>query len=224
MFCHLECPQVHEHLLADPPKMMEAEIVVKQATMDQVDSLSTIVARSFHPVNPYIARCMPDTPMVRQWWRRLFSKSIQDDYCYVFTAVDKSNGEVVGVLNLRFQGPDQKGAGMWTEFDITPDHDAESYRAIIDAMAEAREKHMSGNAHLLLELFGVDHAYKGRKIGHRLLRAACDLATDGGYEIFVQANSSALAFYQRQDFQLRETKIMPGEEAYEEHMLVHPAH
>ncbi|KAH9810778.1 acyl-CoA N-acyltransferase [Teratosphaeria destructans] len=55
-----------------------------------------------------------------------------------------------------------------------------------------------------------------------LLRRACELADDAGYEMFVQANGAAVAVYGRVGgFEERERVVLEG--GYEEAMLVRPA-
>ena len=76
--------------------------------------------------------------------------------------------------------------------------------------------------HYLLELFGVDHAYKWTGVGRRMLEMACDFADQEGRAVFVEANASAEGFYRRvEGFEERGRVMMPGSvRGYEEVLLV----
>ncbi|KAK5129655.1 hypothetical protein LTR08_002980 [Meristemomyces frigidus] len=193
---------------------------VVEADQSNLESLSTIHARSFHPVNPFMERVIPDTAVMRQWWAQLFTVEIQDTACKVLTALDPDTGTVIGILTLRLLGPQDRGSGIWTMCDVTDDHDREAYRLMIGGMTEHRERIMLGKPHFLVELLGVDHAYKGRNIGHKLLARACEIADEAGYETFVQANASARDFYCRLGFEEKGMNIVKGKPDYLEYMLV----
>lgn len=82
---------------------------------------------------------------------------------------------------------------------------------------------MMGQAHFVIELFGVDHSVKGYGLGKMLLTKACEIADEAGLPIFVMANASAQGIYPKVGFELRDVKVLPGELKYEEFMLVRPA-
>lgn len=195
---------------------------VVEASEPDVPSLSTIVPRSFHPVNPYIKKCFPDTPSLRAWWSRIFFDETKDPNCHVLTCIDPDTGTAIGILTLRLIGPDEKGSGFWSMYDVTPDHDENAYRPMIDGMSEHRERLMLGKAHLLIELFGVDDGYKGQRVGQKLLARACEIGDEAGQDIFVQANASARGFYCKQGYEVKAQVSMPGEMEYVEYMLVRP--
>lgn len=199
-----------------------ADFEVVEANTSNVNSLSTIVARSFHPVNSYIKKVFPDTAPMRKWWSDIFESLTQNPSSKVLTALDPGNGNAIGVLVLSFLGPDDKGSGLWTGSALTDDHDSAGYWPMIQGMTEHRERVMSGKSHFLVELFGVDDAYKGRQIGKKLLSRACAIADEAGYATFVQANASAKAFYCKVGFEEAGRSVMPGEEEYVEYMLVRP--
>lgn len=170
-----------------------------------IASLTTILARSFHPTNAYIRATLPDTPAVREWWRSIFENCLSDLRWHVLVATTTTlsggtDGEAIGVLVLRLMQPHERGSGSWSLFPRTADHHAEKYESMIDAMSKHRESimrvgHESGaRAHYLVELFGVDHNWKGKGVGAALLRRACKVADARGGE--VQANGSARAFYE----------------------------
>ena len=94
-----------------------------EAQESNVESLSTIFARSFHPVNPFMRRVLPDTAQMRQWWSQIFTVEVQDPACKVLTVLDPDTGIAIGVLLLRLLGAYDRGSGVWTMYDVTDDHD-----------------------------------------------------------------------------------------------------
>lgn len=190
------------------------------ARKSDIKSLTTIVPRAFHPINPYVKKALPDTPLLRAYWAHIFKEEIDDISCHPLIAADPTTDEVIGVLTLRLCGPDYHGSGFWTDYAWTSDHDAEMWRPAIDGMVEYIEKLMRGRSFYLLELFGADYAYKGKGVGSKLLQKACDIADAAGLEIFVQANGSAKGFYQKFGFRLEAEKIMPGDIEYAEYMMI----
>ena len=199
-----------------------AALKVVEAHQSNVESLSTIFARSFHPVNAFMRRVIPDTVLMRQWWMQLFTAELQDPACKVLTVLEPETGVAIGILLLRLHGPQETGSGIWTMCDVTEDHDRESYNHMIDGMTEHRERTMLGKPHFLLELFGVDHAYKGKGIGHKLLAHACAIADTADHETFVQANASAKEFYISHGFEEKGENVIKGKPDYVESMLVRP--
>jgi GNAT superfamily N-acetyltransferase len=201
--------------------------IVHSATSSNLPSLATIVPRSFHPTNPYILKLLPNTPAVRQWWTKIFTAKIQSPTTsHLLTAVSPSNAsETLGVLSMQLLGSDERGAGLWSTFPPTPDHDEAAYADVASGLAKAREGLMAGQAHFVIELFGVDHEIKGFGLGKMLLLRACEIADEAGLAIFVMANASAKGIYQHPEigFELRDVKVLPGELQYEEYMLVRPA-
>lgn len=201
---------------------------VGESTLSDLDSLSTVVARSFHPVNDYIQKTLPDTPLVRDWWKRTFNTGLsqQPETCHVLKLTSSSSTTeetVLGILLLRLMRPETTGAITITTHPITPDHDREQFDSMIGAMITADQRLLGKETHFMVELFGVDHAYKGRKLGQMLLHRACEIADQAGLPSFVQANASAKGFYERLGFEVRDVVVMPGESGYMEFMLVRPA-
>ncbi|KAK1071799.1 hypothetical protein LTR12_008566 [Friedmanniomyces endolithicus] len=195
-------------------------IGVLEASESNVPSLSTIVARSFHPVNPYIRKVLPDTPHLRKWWSNIFTNQIEDSNTHLLTALDPKTNTAIAVLSMRRMAADDKGAGSWNNHDLTPDHDVVGYKAMIDSMGEHRERLMLGRPHFLIQLFGVDHAYAGKGIGRSLLARACEIGDSAGLDMFVQANASAKGLYEKMGFEVGGEEVMPGEMKYVEYMLV----
>ena len=77
-----------------------------------------------------------------------------------------------------------------------------------------------GKPNFLIELFGAEHGWKGKGVGTKLLKRACEIADEKGHDVFVQANGSARGFYERQGFRCEAEVVMPGEAKYMEYMLV----
>lgn len=198
---------------------------VQRATTSNLPSLETIVPRAFHPTNRYITKLFPDTARVRSWWNHIFSSKVASPkISHLLTVTSPSDpATIFGVLSMQLFGPAERGAGFYSTFAPTPDHDAEGYEAVAANLAAARESYMSGKAHLVIELFGVDHGAKGLGLGKLLLDKACEIADGESLPIFVMANASAQGIYPKVGFELRDVKVMPGDLKYEEYMLVRPA-
>ncbi|KAF2774284.1 hypothetical protein EJ03DRAFT_3964 [Teratosphaeria nubilosa] len=215
--------------MATTTTMNASPFRVEDASISDLDSLSTILARSFHPVNPYIKETIPDTPATRTWWKAVFKNSIEYPKSHVLIAVDTTSAstprKALGILMFRLMAFDEPGRGLWASVPPTSDHHGEKYNNILGAL-DARERIMrtaqtGARPHSVIELFGVDHEYKGQGLGGMLLRRACEVADDAGYETFVQANASAVAMYCHVGgFEVRERVVLEG--GYEEGMLVRP--
>jgi ribosomal protein S18 acetylase RimI-like enzyme len=226
---------------------------IHPAAPSNLPSLTTIVPRAFHPTNSYIRALVPDTPKIRQWWLGIFtSKLATPETSHLLVAVaatDEEAGsseETLGVLSMQLVPASEPGAGFWSSVPPTSDHDMAAYGDVGSSISDARLKLMTScersehieqskqdqqyqqtqqTQHFVIELFGVDHASKGLGLGKKLLLQACSIADEAGMEIFVMANASAKGVYQHPEvgFEIRDVKVMPGEERYEEFMLVRPA-
>ena len=210
---------------------------IRPATPSDLPSLSTIVPRSFHPTNPYIQKLFPDTPLLQQWWTEIWTTKFQTPATSHVLTVEPSNpnpnpnnnendttttnkSKSLGILSMQLFAPSQSGAGLYTTFPPTPDHDAQAYHDVASNLAKARETLMAGTAHFVIELFGVDHEAKGLGLGKGLLLRACEIADEAGLPMFVMANASAKGLYVKCGFEVRDVKVLPGD--YEESMLVRP--
>lgn len=230
-----------------PPPPPQPTYTVRRATLADLPTLSTIVPRSFHPTNAYIRTLFPDTPLLQKWWTEIFTSKIlqpEPKISHLLTITQsntpttiKSNYETepepknqtsnetstpptLGILSLQFFPPSTPGAGLYTTFPPTCDHDSASYDAVATSLASAREELMSDRAHFCVELFGVDHALQGRGLGKLLLRRACEIADEVGVEVFVMANESASGVYVGVGFEERRRVVLEG--GYGEVMLVRP--
>jgi ribosomal protein S18 acetylase RimI-like enzyme len=208
---------------------------VTSATPSAVPSLTTIVPRSFHKTNAFDRSAVPDTPLVREWYARIFADEIQDPACHVLTVIDddddgnpKESSEkqprALGILLLRLMEPsDKQSSGIWTKYPITPDHDREKYEAMVEPMGGMRAAIMGDRQHFLLELFGVDDEVKSMGLGKELLQRACEISDQKGADIFVKGNMFAVEFYRKFGFEVVKEIVLPGEDEYGEAMLVRSA-
>ena len=212
---------------------------VRQATAADVLSLATIVPRSFHPTNPYIQSLFPNTPLVQQWWTEIWTTKLQTPATSHVLTVEPNNpnpntnkkrkdtqddtpaNKSLGILSMQLFSPSDLGAGLYTTFFPTPDHEAQAYHDVAFSMANAREALMTSTPHFVIELFGVDHDFKGHGLGRMLLLRACEIADEAGLPVFVMANASAKGIYLKFGFEVRDVKVLAG--GYEESMLVRPA-
>jgi GNAT superfamily N-acetyltransferase len=217
----------------------------RPATPSDLPSVSTIVPRSFHPTNPYIQNLFPDTPLVQQWWTEIWETKLQTpETSHILTAEEtttttthnpnpnpnnkkhsnhptNNNPKSLGILSMQLLKPSEPGAGLYTTFSPTSDHDAQAYHDVASNLAIARERLMTGTAHFVIELFGVDHEAKGLGLGRGLLLKACEIADEAGLPVFVMANASAKGIYLKFGFEVRGVEVLAGD--YEENMLVRPA-
>nr|POF04457.1 hypothetical protein CFP56_55938 [Quercus suber] len=202
-------------------------LAVVEATLADIDSLSTIVPRAFHNKNSYIRQCFPDTPTMRRWWSREFVAALHNSDTHLLTVRDDKSSRMhgsptVGVLVCRLMGAQETGAGFFdfVPVDASDDHDRDMYENMKQVQVTHRERLMLGSRHFCIELFGVDEAYQGTGVGRRLLERACELADEAGLKSFVLANSYAHSFYERQGFEVDEVVVLPGEQGYKEYLLV----
>jgi ribosomal protein S18 acetylase RimI-like enzyme len=204
---------------------------VSEATPSAIPSLTTIVPRAFHKTNAFHRAAIPDTPLVREWYARIFADEMQDPACHVLTVIDNDNDNqknsskqhplALGILLLRLMDPqDKTSSGIWTKHAITPDHDREKYEAMVVPMGATRREIMGSREHFLLELFGVDDEAKGMGLGRKLLQRACEGSDQKGVDIFVEGNMFAVEFYRKFGFEVVKEIVLPGEEEYGEAMLV----
>ncbi|KAF7196934.1 hypothetical protein HII31_01852 [Pseudocercospora fuligena] len=198
---------------------------IVEATPDHVPSCSTIMPRAFHSNNEYVRKCFPDTPLVGSWWSKIFLDEIASEDCHVLIAVaeyDSPSTKVFGILCMRLLEADDVSAGFYSLYPFTPDHNFEMFKPAMDAMIEGRTKVFSGTGkkHWLIELFGVDHGYKGLGLGRKLLEKCFEIADERSEDVFVEANASAAGMYMKMGFESQGSVMMPGDLKYEEFMLV----
>jgi ribosomal protein S18 acetylase RimI-like enzyme len=113
-----------------------------------------------------------------------------------------------------------------TEQDQQSQHDQQAQQSERNEQNQHQQHHQHHqhhqSHHFVISLFGVSHQFKGLGLGKKLLLQACSIADAAGLEIFVMANASAKGVYMHPEvgFEVRDRKVMDGDEGYEEFMLV----
>jgi hypothetical protein len=122
-------------------------LVVTEAEERDLESLSSIHKRSFHPGNAYQQQSFPATPEIYAWWRVVFSSAIDSPSDRVLIVRDETVGVVLAVLRAHRCEADERGAGMWSVENLTEHHNVAMCKAFIDPMIAAREQLMLGRPH-----------------------------------------------------------------------------
>jgi GNAT superfamily N-acetyltransferase len=161
---------------------------------------------------------------MREWWASVFTSEVRDLECQLLVACshhnDQNTHQVAGALSIRRMTALQRGAGLWSMFPFTEDHDLENLLPLSSAMTQHRERMMFGRTHYLLEVFGVCQKAKGLGLGRILIEAACKIADAEGLDMFVQSNAVTEPFYCKFGF-VRDCKVcVKGKTDYIEYMLV----
>jgi ribosomal protein S18 acetylase RimI-like enzyme len=216
-----------------------APFSIREATLEDLESLETIFPRSFHPVNPYLKATLPATSKVTKWWRQMFSHCIRQEDYRVLLATAKSakagrtakdDEDVAGILLLHHIIPGTTSESCWTLYAATVDHDTAKYTDMVRANGQLKRQtgyddETRREPYFEVELFGADHDWKGMGIGTALLGRACGIADEAGLETFVEANWTAVAFYERLGFKEKGRMRLPTgerEDEYWECLLVRP--
>ncbi|KAI0434745.1 acyl-CoA N-acyltransferase [Xylaria sp. FL1042] len=172
-------------------------ITYREASLQDLDSLETIIPRSFFPVNEHIKTMFPDTPAIRAWWRGIFEEYIRNPAFYLPVAVDTVTNVIVGAAPFRGVQQGQPFGGFMAQHPATPDHPAERWQRAIQTFIENEERTVGDRDRFLIEILGVDHAYQGRGIGKQLVARLCEIADLKGHPIFLET-SQAREFYLKQ--------------------------
>lgn len=173
------------------------EIVYLDARSQDVESLKTIVPRSFFAVNEKIRKLLPDTPAMRAWWGRVFEDYMANPNSHVPIAIDTSTNTVVGAIMLHGVRQGQPFGGFMADHPPTEDHDMEGWPTAIKGFAEREKSTVGDRDRFLVEVMGVDSAYQGKGIGKQLVANACGFADAKGWPIFLET-SAARGFYLKQ--------------------------
>ena len=202
-----------------------AHPVVRPAAEADLSSLSTVVARAFHPSNEYFRQTLSDTPLMQQWWYDLLRDAIRDPIYHVLAVADDSSASpashATGLLLLRRIESDGSGESAFDRHPPTADHDQARYAAMLSgSKGGPRERFLMGQRHFSLDLFGVDAGYQGTGLSKELLLKACEISNAEHADIFVQANTFARAFYEKRGFECVEEVTLPGPEKYGEVFMV----
>ncbi|KAK0112628.1 hypothetical protein ONS95_014369 [Cadophora gregata] len=194
------------------------EYKISPVTPSDLPSIGTLHARAFHPKSTWHLKVFP--PSLSPWWSTKYSLDIASPNMHILKISPSpppadSPHTVTGLLFLRkYSGLDNNtNTNTWLSFPPPPEIvDPQTYKALIDAMVEYREKYMYGREHFCIEHFGVDAEFQEKGLGSALLGRACGIAdADGeGLDVFVQANEFAEGFYRRFGFESVGRRGMPG--------------
>ena len=214
-------------------------MTVRQATKDDLEDLSTLFARSFHPVSPYMRRTFPDTQTMRHWWKQVHKYAILDPEVTLMVVL--RNNAIIAMARWRYYprlpheplavnaidadadltNPEgDLSAGTWTLLKSSPDTNTEMYKAMMVFMQEVHIKYMSGKPHYLIELLATAHEAQGTGAGRLLLEELAKRADKQSVETIVETNNLVVEFYEKLGYEIRERKMMPGDLDYEEFALI----
>ena len=220
--------------------MASPDLIIRPATLDDVDELVDVYFRAFHPVSPFMVRAFPDTTQMRSWWAQLHRYAVLDPEVTLMIVTSKSrNGAIVAMARRRYfptlphhpialEGPDADfarpdgdlSAGTWTLCKMCPDINVEMFEAMMAFMAQAHTQLMTGKRHFLIELVGVAHEAQGQGAGRLLLEDINRRADDLGVEVFVETNNLVVDFYEKMEYKILDRLMMPGGLQYEEFNLL----
>ncbi|KAI0966618.1 acyl-CoA N-acyltransferase [Xylaria arbuscula] len=195
------------------------EITFREAVPQDLDSLETIIPRSFFPANKLMEKLFPDTPAMRAWWRGVFEEYIRNPEFHLPVAIDTTTRAIIGAVTLRGVRQGQPLGGFMAQHPATQDHPEELWQKAIKNFGENEELIVGDRDRFLIEVMGVDQAYQGKGIGKQLIAIVCDIADSKGYPIFLET-SQAREFYVKQG---KGFEVVPqdGKEAV---LLRQPAH
>lgn len=206
--------------------MENADLVLGPAASSDCLGLTTIFAKSFHPVSSFMRQAIPDTPMTRAWWDRVNSVALDDPDIRLMKVVDRSRGNQIAAI-ARYRIATRKpiagkgeDSGTWSKIPLTEDHDRELCTAFIEFMGNARKDHMGDRLHILIELLATVHDFKGRGAGRLLVGRICEDADRETVECFVETNRDIVPFYEKFGFVVKERRDMPGGYGYSEFIMV----
>ena len=147
--------------------MASTDLDIRPATIHDLEELSTVHARSFHPVSPYMRRVFPDTQRMRDWWKDVHNYAINDPELTLMVVTSKTrNGAIVAMGRWRYypklphqaiavdgQAADlarsdgDLSAGSWTLLKTCTDTDIELYDAMAVFLAETHTNLMRSRPH-----------------------------------------------------------------------------
>lgn len=220
------------------------DLSLRVATYADLGELSTLFARSFHPVSPYMRRLFPDTTLMRSWWKQVFAHAIADPEVTLMVVTSTSREDAIVALGrwrffpeyphdpVKVDGPEAEilkpdgdlSAGSWTLLKTCEETDQfiESYDAMISFLALGLQTYMKdrpkGFYHI--ELVGTVHEAKGLGAGRLIIDEVKKMAKEKGVDVFVETNNIVLKFYEKLGFELEDKLMMPDKFDYEENVLV----
>ncbi|KAM0721584.1 hypothetical protein Q7P37_002509 [Cladosporium fusiforme] len=168
--------------------------VVRLASSADVDSMATMIPRSYPP-DSSLSRLISDTPSVRRWWTETYKAALEDPACCLLVAVEGI--KTVGLLTMHYldsaSTPQDGNGGIATAIPLTSDH-SQDMAAALQSLGQERRNWMGDEAHFIIELVAVDCAYQNLGIGRRLATRACEIADKMDAAIFLHT-TSAVHFY-----------------------------
>lgn len=167
-----------------------SNIVYREASLEDLDSLETIIPRAFFPVNEIMKNLFPDTLAMRKWWRGIFEDYIRTPERHLPVAIDTSTGAVIGASVFRGVKRGGPFGGFMADHPATEDH-AEIWPEAIREFREHEEQAVGDRGRFLVEIMGVDHAYQRKGVGKQLVAMLCDIADAKGYPIFLETTQAA---------------------------------
>lgn len=170
-----------------PPKN---EIVIRDATNADVETLATTVPRAYSPED-FMTQIFKDGPTMREWWADVYTCAIQDPTYRILVVLDGS--AVVGVLTLalwrKTAALPEAAGGLCTLVPLTDDHDEVLKEALVEQITHRRDI-MGEQTNFIVDLLCVDIAYQSQGIGGRLMKLGCEVADKEKAAIFLVTGSA----------------------------------
>lgn len=124
---------------------------LSEADDADIPGLTKVFPRAFHPISPFMAKAIPDTPLVQQWWSEVHATAIADQGVTLLKVVDPADNEIIAFARWRLpcKGPVKEGfgSGSWSLTPLTEDHGKKLCEPMIAVMAEERPKVMQARPH-----------------------------------------------------------------------------
>ena len=212
---------------------------IRPATLQDVEAMSTIFFKSFHPVSEYMQQAFPNTPVVQEWWKQVYTAGINDPDATLMVVTDpEKNGEITAleiwrtykdenqhhrIEESRAQHNPLADAGTFGYVPLTSDHNQEYVNAAIGFMIKTHKQYVGDKPHIMIELVATVHERKGVGAGRLMVEKVCEEADREGLDVFVVTNGRIVPFYQKFGFVLKNTIAMPGGLGYEENVLIRKA-
>lgn len=122
-----------------------------EANDTDLPALSSIFAKSFHPVSSFMKQAIPDTLQTSQWWSEMYSFGLNDPEVQIMKVVDAAaDKRIVALAQWRLPARLRAmavNAGSWSAVPLTGDHDKVLCNAFIGLMAEQRRAVMQDRPH-----------------------------------------------------------------------------
>lgn len=166
------------------------EIVIRDATSAEVESLTSIIPRSYPP-DSWMHKIFKDGPTMHQWWTEVYNRALQDPSYRILVALDGTL--VVGVFTLalwrKSAAMPEANSGLCTLVPLTEDHDEVLKDALVEQITDRRQK-MGEQTNFMIDLVGVDRAYQSQGIGARLAKFACEIADQEKAALFLETGDA----------------------------------